>query len=176
MKLTHVLIGKSEPIAAKSGRSGINKRPQPGPVDVDAYGLKDDAIVDTDNHGGLTQAVYLFGQKDYDYWEATLGRTLPAGTFGENLIISDLATHDVSQGDTFTIGEVVLKATYPRIPCVTLAARMKDPKFPKQFVIDGHVGVYCSVETVGALSPDTHVKLENTGDGAILDLLPGYKG
>jgi len=66
MKLTHVLIGKSEPIAAKSGRSGINKRPQPGPVDVDAYGLKDDAIVDTDNHGGLTQAVYLFGQKDYD--------------------------------------------------------------------------------------------------------------
>jgi len=175
MHLTHVLVGKSEPISAKSGLTGINKKPQAKPVALDAYGLKGDAIVDTDNHGGLTQAVYIFGQNDYDFWADTLGRPLSPGTFGENLIISDLSTHDVNQGDTFTIGEVVLKITYPRIPCVTLTVRMNDPDFGPKFSKTGHVGIYCSVKTAGLLTPDTAVRHDKTGTEPLLKLLPGYR-
>lgn len=175
MHVTHVLIGKSEPISTKSGRSGINKQPQTGPAALDRYGLEGDTIVDTEHHGGLTQAVYIFGQKDYAYWETELGRSLPAGTFGENLVLSDLSTHDVAQGDLFEIGHVTLKATFPRIPCVTLAERMKDKTFPKIFTQSGHVGIYCSVETQGSLSANTDVVHTKNNGPALLSLLPGYK-
>ncbi len=174
MRITHVLIGASEPVATKSGRSGIHKKPVEGAVQANPLGLEGDVIVDTDNHGGPTQAVYIFGQNDYAYWTRTLGRELAPGTFGENLIISDLSTHDVRQNDMFDIGPVRLRVTYPRIPCVTLAARMSDPKFPQQFSKTGHVGIYCAVETPGPLIADTKVTHLQTGTMPILDLLPGY--
>jgi len=175
MQLTHVLIGKSEPVGAKSGHSGINKRPQDGPIALDAYGLNGDTIVDTDHHGGLSQAVYIFGGKDYAFWEEKLQRSLNPGTFGENLILTDLSTLEVAQDDIFTIGKVVLKVTYPRIPCATLAARMNDKSFPKQFTKSGHVGVYCSVTKGGFLEPDTPAKWSKSDGKPILDLLPGYR-
>lgn len=175
MQVTHVMIGKSEPIAAKSGRSGINKRPVTGPVSLDIYGLAGDAIVDTDNHGGRDQAVYIFGGSDYAFWQTELGRSLAPGTFGENLILSDLSTHDVREGDRFTMGAVELRVTYPRIPCVTLAARMQDPAFPNRFSKTGHVGIYCAVETPGQLVAGSDVSWTHSGTRPILDLLPGYR-
>lgn len=175
MIVTHVLIGKSEPIAAKSGLTGINKRPQSGPVRADIYGLENDAIVDTDNHGGRDQAVYIFGDKDYAFWENELGRSLGPGTFGENLILSDFSTHDISIGDEIEIGEVRLEATFPRIPCTTLAARMNDPDFPNGFSKTGHVGVYTRVLTPGLLEADTPATLIRKDGASILSILPGHR-
>ena len=175
MIVSQVLIGSKEPIKAKSGFSGINKRPQSGPVSLDRWGLERDAIIDTDNHGGPTQAVYIIGQKDYDYWEKTLARPLKPGTFGENLILTDLSTHDVKEGDVFKIGGIELHVTYPRIPCVTLAERMGDEKFPLQFSKSGHVGIYCSVKTGGKLLAGAKVEHIRSGTASILDTLPGYR-
>ena len=175
MFVSSVLIGKSEPIAAKSGRSGINKRPQTDPVKVDIYGLEGDAIVDTDNHGGRDQAVYIFGQKDYDYWQEALGKPLPPGTFGENLIISDLSTCDVREGDKFEIGGVLLETTYPRIPCITLAVRMGDDTFPNRFSKTGHVGVYTRVLETGAIRAGQPVHHSVSDGKPILELLPGFR-
>lgn len=173
MQVTHVLIGKSEPVGAKSGLSGINKQPQSNPVNLDLYGLEGDAIVDTDNHGGRDQAVYIFGGLDYAFWNAELGRELAPGTFGENLILDALSSHEVKLGDRFQIGEVILRPTFPRIPCATLAKRMNDQGFPKRFTKSGHVGIYCAVEATGMLAPGP-ATWDQSGTTSILDLLPGY--
>ena len=66
-------------------------------------GLAGDAICDRAHHGGRDQAVYLYGQPDYEFWSAELGRALPPGTFGENLTVADLCSADVCIGDRFLL-------------------------------------------------------------------------
>jgi MOSC domain-containing protein YiiM len=151
MQLISVNIGKAQPIAAKSGQSGIYKRPTTVPVQVTAQGLAQDTIVDTENHGGLDQAVYVYTVEDYAWWAHTLGRALAPGTFGENLTVAGAESASWLVGDTLRIGGVRLQVTSPRIPCVTLATRMEDPQFVKRFVQAERPGVYCRVLQTGSL-------------------------
>ena len=62
-------IGAVGMVAAKSGFSGIDKQPVPGPVWVQApepggSALTGDSICDTANHGGADQAVYAYARED----------------------------------------------------------------------------------------------------------------
>lgn len=152
MKLTSVNVATPQPIDGKSGLSGIFKLPQSGPVAIHPLGLENDAIVDTENHGGLDQAVYIYGLPDYDWWAEQLGHEVPPGTFGENLTFSELASASIRVGDQFEIGEVLLEVTYPRIPCVTLARRMNDPKFVKKFHKARRPGIYARVLREGSVA------------------------
>ena len=114
-------------------------------------GLPGDAIVDTENHGGVDQALYLYTTPDYEWWSAELGRELKPGTFGENLTVSEIESAKLSIGDRLHIGEVILEVTSPRIPCVTLAARMEDPTFVKRFRHAERPGLYCRVIQEGTI-------------------------
>ena len=101
MHILSINIGSVRTIhnAKAPGQTGIYKLPVAGPVQVTADGLADDAIVDTRNHGGPDQAVYVYGGADYAWWSAELGRELAPGTFGENLTISDLESAPLAIGD-----------------------------------------------------------------------------
>lgn len=160
MQLISVNIGKSEPIGSKSGQTGIFKKPQSGSVQIDRLGPVGDTIIDTKNHGGRDQAVYLYGQPDYDWWSTELSQNLAPGTFGENLTIAGLESATVNIGDRFTIGDCVLEATSPRIPCNTFAIRMGDPKFLKAFMAARRPGVYCRVITTGQVAQGDSVVFE----------------
>ena len=161
MKLLSVNVGKVQPIrhAKPSGKTGIFKMPSAEPVMITALGLEGDAIVDTENHGGLDQAVYVFTMPDYEWWSAHIERTLEPGTFGENLTISDLESATLNIGDRLRVGNVLLEVTAPRIPCVTIAARMRDPKFVKKFRHAEKPGVYCRVIETGYVKTDDPVDL-----------------
>lgn len=160
MRLISVNLGKAQAIAAKSGQTGIYKSGQEGPVWITALGLAGDTICDTENHGGVDQAVYVFGAPDYAWWSKTLERELLPGTFGENLTVSDLESATLAIGDRLLVGEVVLEITAPRIPCVTLATRMGDPAFAKRFREAERPGVYCRVLQEGYLQVGDAVTLE----------------
>jgi MOSC domain-containing protein YiiM len=147
MKLSSVNIGEEQSIqnAGKSGKTGIYKKPVDASVQITSYGIPEDAVVDKKHHGGLDQAVYVYGVPDYEWWSNTLGRELAPGTFGENLTIADLESGRLRIGDRLQVGPVTLQVTAPRIPCGTLAARMGDPQFIKRFRDAGRPGVYCRV-------------------------------
>ncbi|WP_291839942.1 MOSC domain-containing protein [Limimaricola sp.] len=159
MRLTHLLAGQARPIAAKSGLSGIFKTPCDGPVTIGAEGLAGDTIVDRDNHGGLEQAVYLIGQPDLDWWAQELARPLPPGTFGENMVIGGLQTGPLGLGDIVQVGAATLQITAPRIPCVTLSARMGDPGFARRFLAAGRPGAYARVRVPGIVQAGDAVSL-----------------
>ena len=74
MRLLSVNIGRPEHIPGHTAPTGIVKRPVSGPVEIGPLGLPGDAVMDTKNHGGFDQAVYLYGQPDYDWW------AIPKGT------------------------------------------------------------------------------------------------
>lgn len=162
MNVISVNVGRAQRIEnAKSiGVTGIYKMPAAAPVRIAALGLAGDAICDVKHHGGVDQAVYVYGQADYDWWSAELGRELEPGTFGENLTISELASAMLSIGDRLHLAEVVLEVTSPRIPCVTLAARMGEPTFAKRFRQAARPGVYCRVIREGDVSAGEAVRLE----------------
>ena len=162
MHILSINIGAVRTIgnANVSGQTGIYKLPVTGPVQVTADGLADDAIVDTKNHGGPDQAVYVYGGADYAWWAAKLEQDLVPGTFGENLTISDLESAPLAIGDRLHIGGVILEVTAPRIPCWKLAQRMGDPGFVKRFRGAERPGVYCRVVREGTIRAGDPVMLE----------------
>jgi MOSC domain-containing protein YiiM len=153
MQLISVNIGRARPIrnAKPSGKTGIYKLPVSGPVQITYTGLGGDAICDTEHHGGVDQAVYVYGTPDYAWWSKLLGRELSPGTFGENLTITGMESGVVRIGDRWHIGSVILEVTAPRVPCVTLAARMGDPSFVRRFREAERPGLYCRVIQEGSV-------------------------
>ena len=161
MQVISVNIGRSQAIKAKaSGYTGIYKLPSDGPVQVTSYGLVGDVICDTENHGGVDQAVYVYGTPDYAWWSETLGKELAPGTFGENLTITELVSAEMTIGDRLHLGTVTLEVTAPRIPCATLAARMGDPTFVKRFRVAERPGLYCRVIREGVVQVGDQVSVE----------------
>jgi MOSC domain-containing protein YiiM len=177
MRLIAVNLGRPELIEGHKAPTGICKRPAAGPVMIAPLGLEGDAVMDTRNHGGPDQAVYLYGRPDYDAFARDLGRELPPGLFGENLTIAGLESGKIHIGDRFEIGDVLLEASAPRIPCATFAARMGDPLWVKRFQHARRPGVYVRVlrpGTVEAGMPVRHIPFASE-QILTIDLVEDYK-
>lgn len=160
MKLLSICLGRPEKLPGKSYKTGIYKAAVSSAVMVDRLGLVGDAVCNTKHHGGEDQAVLLEGSSTLGWWAAELGRELPPGFFGENLIIDGLDNRDVAAGDRFHVGEVILEASCARSPCNTLAAKMGAPAFPKTYTKAGRPGIYCRVVRPGTVSPGDSVRHE----------------
>ena len=145
MKILAVCLGRPEILPGKKYKTGINKLAIQGPIMVDAEGLVGDAILNRKHHGGVDQAVYIEGSIDLDWWQAELGRELPYGTFGENLVIEGLESAMLAAGDRLAIGEVLLEITSARMPCATFAAKMEDPTIVKRYTRAARPGAYARV-------------------------------
>src|SRR4051812_37633087 len=99
MKLLAICLGHAEKLPGKSYKTGINKQPVGAPVMIDAEGAVGDAVCNGKYHGGEEQAILLEGSVTLDWWSEQLGRSIPTGTFGENMVIERLDNRDVMVGD-----------------------------------------------------------------------------
>ncbi len=158
MHVLSVLTGKPEKTPAKAGLTGHFKKPVTQ-AHVGRLGLEGDSIMDLDNHGGPDQAVYVFGDRDRAIWADALGQDLTAGYFGENVLVSDLATPHIAIGDILQIGEVTLQITSPRIPCATFAAHVGNGKVIKMFYQLERPGIYGRVVKEGSIETGAPVTL-----------------
>jgi MOSC domain-containing protein YiiM len=147
--ISSVNVGLPQPMKTKSGLSGIFKVPEAGAVFVSWDGLAGDFIADLENHGGVDQAVYIYTKPDLEWWSGQLGLELQPGTFGENILFSELSSRDLCLGDRFLCGAVVLEITSYRMPCATFGARMNDRYFVKKFDAAQLHGAYCRVIVEG---------------------------
>jgi MOSC domain-containing protein YiiM len=159
-KVLSVNVGVARPNPAKKlGLTGIDKVPVDHPVEVRAPGPKrtglhsgvvGDPIGDVRHHGGDDQAVYAYAREDYDWWEATLGRALPGGYFGENLTTVGLDVNGASIGEVWRVGDTVeLQPTFGRIPCATFRVKMGERGWLKRFTQANRTGAYLRVLTPG---------------------------
>ncbi len=157
--------------------TGIAKQPQPGPVEVRAPGAKSgglgsglvgDYIGDRRHHGGDEQAVYAFAREDLDRWEARLGRTLPNGSFGENLTTYGIDLAASRLGERWRVGkDVELQVTCPRIPCATFRGWMQETGWLRTFTLDARPGAYLSVLTPGRLRSGDVVEVVHVPDHGV---------
>jgi MOSC domain-containing protein YiiM len=143
LKIESVHIGTLKPTSAKTGETGIYKLPQLGAVLITKFGLANDEIGDLNHHGGADQAVYIYTRPDLEWWNSELKTNLAPGTFGENILLSELTSAELCLGDRFVCGQVILEVTSYRMPCATLAVRMNDKYFVKRFDQAMRHGAYC---------------------------------
>src|SRR4029079_7412757 len=78
-------------INGQPNKTGIDKQPTDGPVELRDDAVAGDAVVDREYHGGYDKAVYAYASEDYAWWSGELGRELGPGAFGENLTTSGIA-------------------------------------------------------------------------------------
>lgn len=173
MRIASINVGRTAVIAhrGRTFETGIRKQPVDGSVAITMAGIPGDAIVATEHHGGVDQAIYAYSTDDYSWWQETTGREFAPGLFGENLTIDDMPS-DMTIGDRLLIGEVVLEATSARIPCNTLAANVEDPGFGLAFRQAERPGIYFRVLNEGDISAGDAVTYVATGDTdvTVLDL------
>jgi len=177
MQVVSVNVGTARRLQGRSfkGRTGIFKATVPDPVAVGETGLAGDAVLNTRYHGGPDQAIYLYRQEDYDWWARELGRELPPGTFGENLTLQGLPAANLPVGSQLDFADLCLQVTAPRIPCNTLAERMSDSGFAKQFIKAERPGLYCRVLKQGSIRAGEAFSLSAPTDGNGISTLDMFR-
>jgi MOSC domain-containing protein YiiM len=149
--------------------SAIIKEPVKARVRVRRLGIDGDGQADTENHGGVDQAVYAYPVEHYDFWAEELGRSgFPHGQFGENLTLRGLREEDVRVGDILSVGSTHLQVTQPRIPCAKLAWRMDaGADFAKRFLASARLGFYLRVLEAGELGPGDPIEIADRDPGSV---------
>ncbi|MDX2826833.1 MOSC domain-containing protein, partial [Streptomyces ipomoeae] len=176
MKLLSLNVGRPKAVDVpdeSKHMTGIDKRPVDGPVRVAAPGPKGvggsgvagDAVCNTQHHGGDDQAVYAFAREDLDGWERELGRTLPNGSFGENLTTEGLDVSGALIGERWRIGaEVILEVTTGRIPCLNFQQHLGERGWVKRFTRQGAPGAYLRVIRPGEIRAGDPIEIVHRPD------------
>jgi MOSC domain-containing protein YiiM len=169
VRVLSVNVGRPRPNPWKGlSLTGIDKQPVTGPVAVTApgpkgtgaVGLAGDRVYDVRHHGGDDQAVYAYAREDLDWWEAELGRPLPAGMFGENLTTAGIDASGAVVGERWRIGrDVILEASCPRVPCGTFQGWMERGGWVRQFTLEARAGCYLRVIEPGDLQAGDPVEI-----------------
>ncbi len=164
MKVVSVNAGRAEEmrIGARTIETGIRKSPV-GRGHAGTLGLDGDVVVDSENHGGPDQALYLYSCEDYEHWAPELGGMPEPGTFGENLTLSSFGPDPVGIGERYRVGEALVQVTAPRIPCSTFATRLGEPNWVKRFAAARRPGLYVRVLEPGEVAAGDPV--ERLGGG-----------
>jgi MOSC domain-containing protein YiiM len=139
--------------------TAIWKAPVPGRVPVRGVNLAGDEQADRRVHGGPRMSLYAYGLDDYRWWEATLGRPVGPGTFGDNLTIAGLDPSAALIGERWLIGSAVVQATAPRVPCFNLCIRMDDEAFPRRFAAALRPGTYLAIVQEGEVAAGDPVEV-----------------
>jgi MOSC domain-containing protein YiiM len=147
--------------------TAIWKEPVAGPVEVAGVNLAGDDQADRRVHGGPDKAVYAYALEDCAWWEATLGRPFPAGSFGENLTTEGLDLSAARIGDRWAVGSAQLEVAQPREPCFKLGIRMGDDAFPGRFEAAGRAGAYLRIVHAGSVRAGDAIVGEPAGEPAV---------
>ena len=128
-------------------------------VNVTTLGIEHDEQADTKHHGGPDKALCVYLNESYRYWKKYDQYEISNGSFGENLILSQVKEDEVCIGDTYKIGELVVQVSQPRQPCFKLAVRNGWKEMTVISRNSGYTGFYLRVLEEGTLVPHAQVEL-----------------
>lgn len=148
----------------KVRRSGIDKRPADGAVEVGPTGLADDGIGDLEHHGGHDQAVHAYAAEDLETWSAEVGRPLRAGTFGENLTTRGIDVQSARMGERWAVGSTLLEVSGVRIPCSVFQGFVGEPHWVRRFIERGLTGPYLRVLETGRVRAGDTIEVVHRPD------------
>jgi len=177
----NVGLPRDLPWRGRTVRTGVHKRPVPGPVRLRRLNLDGDGQGDLAGHGGEQRAVLVYQTASYRYWERFLGRPLELGAFGENFTVDGLPDDEVCIGDRYRIGSAVVEVTQPRVTCYRVGIEVGDPRMPALLVSHRRPGFYLRVLVEGSVAAGERIEKVADGPDAVtvaeidaLLYLPGH--
>jgi MOSC domain-containing protein YiiM len=152
-QVASVNVGRPRTVAwrGREVTTAIWKAPVAGRVPVRGVNVAGDDQADRRVHGGPDKSLYAYGLDDYRWWEATLGRPVGPGAFGDNLTVAGLDPSAALVGERWAVGSTVVEVTAPRIPCFKLGIRMGDDSFPRRFAAALRPGTYLAIVQEGEI-------------------------
>lgn len=140
-------------------RSSMIKKSNPKGLKIEKLRVLEDEFASPEFHGRPHSVVYAFSWPALQAYGKLIGfNAIEMGAVGENLSLSELDETQVKVGDQFQIGEVILQATSPRIPCSKLNFRFQNKLAQKLFIQHGKPGVYFQVLKSGVLQSGQEFK------------------
>ncbi len=138
-------IRDGDPIISAIAKSGIAEPI----VFVGGQGIAGDVQADRSVHGGIDKAVHAYSADHWPWWQAEKGFVCSAGCFGENLTVAGADEGDVSIGDRFRWGNVILEVAQPRGPCATVDVFNSRSDVAHAMTLSGRCGWYLRVTQEG---------------------------
>lgn len=176
IRLLHSARVPAGPVTA--WRSAILKSAQLHAIMVGPLGLHGDAQKEKKHHGGPMKAVLVYGAAHYEQWSMSLAPHAVAhaaalrqmspdidasrygfGAFGENLTVDGLTEANVCLGDSWAIGDCVLRISEPRGPCATLTRRWMRPQLLGDVKRNAASGWYNAVLQPGMVAAGDEARL-----------------
>jgi MOSC domain-containing protein YiiM len=148
-------------------KSGIDKRPVTGPIQLKNDQVGDDIISDRIHHGGYDKAAYAYAREDADWWEYNLGISISNGRFGENLTTSGIDVNQARVGERWSIGSAIVEVSQPRIPCRVFAGFWNRPTLIKEFMEAGKPGTYLRIIQEGEITAGDSITVIHVPDHSI---------
>lgn len=108
-------------------------------------GLEGDAVADTRFHGGTEKALFAYHIGHYDALSQQLGKDIPIGSNGENIVVSHMDEMNVCIEDVYQIGEAIVQVSQPRRPCWKPSRRLRMLEFGNILQRTGRTGWYFRV-------------------------------
>ncbi|MBP1914268.1 MOSC domain-containing protein YiiM [Lederbergia galactosidilyticus] len=158
--LKEIFIGKPKTVGQKEAiepmerewTSGIFKEPVHGPIWVGKTNVSGDGQADLKNHGGPEKAIFAYPSSHYLYWQEELKTAdIRPGGMGENFSLEYVKEEQISIGDTFQVGEVMIQVSQPRQPCWKPARRFKRKELALLIQNTGKTGWYFRVLQEGTV-------------------------
>lgn len=126
-------------------------------------------------HGTPDSVVYVMSKDTYTEMNNKLGLQLQPGQLGENVTVDTLDEQHIEIGDIYQIGEVVMEATGPRIPCEKINFVTQNANGQMAFVEIQRPGVYFKIIETGEInSADQLQPLKKSGSGLSVSELYKY--
>jgi MOSC domain-containing protein YiiM len=168
--VVHVCCGRTRNVAI-GGRlvaTAIAKLPVAGRVAVGPLGLAGDEQADLARHGGLSKAVYAYPQAHLAFWQTVRAQArqalwdepVPAGLFGENLLLTGLREADLWIGDRLVGPDATFVVSEPRMPCFKFDAAMGFAQAGKLMAQSGFCGSYLAVLHAGSVAASDALVLQ----------------
>ncbi len=160
------------------GRTGIDKEPVSGPVELKDNRVAGDSVIDRKAHGGYDKAVYAYSIEDAKWWEGVIGRELRNGSFGENLTVQGIELNSSLIGERWSVGSCILEVSEPRIPCRVFAGFWDRPSLIKEFTDARRSGTYLRIIEEGKVSAGDEIKVisKPTHKITVLDIFEAKAG
>jgi MOSC domain-containing protein YiiM len=148
--------------------TGIWKDPVDGRRMVRRLNVDGDGQGDTQGHGGVNRAVFVYQLESYRYWQEYLGRDdFTYGQFGENFTVDGIADDDVCIGDRYRIGSALFEVSQPRVTCYRVGIRMSEPRMPSLLVAHRRPGFYFRVLEEGEVGAGDAIERVERGPEAM---------
>jgi MOSC domain-containing protein YiiM len=153
IQLLSIQTGKVQTHPLPNGKewtTGYVKTPRTGAVYLDTLHLEGDEQHHKKFHGGEFRPVLAYSAAHYPRWYQEYGRTLPYGSFGENLTLQGLDENNVALGDIFQLGDTVrVQVSQPRIPCDQIYRHLNIRGIRQRVAETRRTGWYMRVLDVG---------------------------